>query len=254
MQRYGGTLVHHCRDEYGVLEIVEIHGIRSLHFGTSPRQSAMALDDPSRLELPYVRAMLSALVFLPDPKRALILGLGGGSLARFLLIEFPQCRVDAVELRPQVVELARNYFSLPKDPRLTIHLGDAAAYVQSGPADHRYDLILVDAYDHVGMDTNLNAPDFFAPCTQLLAAEGALAMNLWGTHRIALRDSTTLLKRYFEGRSFLLPVPNRGNIVGLGLNDPPTSAAWNRFRERSRELEIRLGVEFPYLLRRIKPL
>jgi spermidine synthase len=254
MQRYGGTLVHRCRDEYGVLEIVETHGIRSLHFGTSPRQSALDLDDPNRLELPYVRAMLSALAFLPEPGRVLILGLGGGSLARFLLREFPQCRVDAVELRPQVVELAQNYFSLPKDPRLTVHLGDATAYVHSPPHNFRYDLILVDAYDHVGMDPNINAADFFASCSRLLAAEGVLAMNLWGTHKIALRDSTELLKRYFEHRSFLLPVPNRGNIVGLGLNDALTSAGWIRFKERARELEIRLGIEFPYLLRRIKPL
>jgi len=254
MQRYGGTLIHHCRDEYGVLEIVETHGIRSLHFGTPPRQSALALDDPDHLELPYVRAMLSALVFHHDPRRALVMGLGGGTLARFLLSQFPQCRVDAVELRPRVVDLARTYFALPDDVRLSIHLGDATGYVQSPTSTDPYDLILVDAYDHVGMDPRLIAAEFFGPCTKLLAPAGVLAINLWGTHRIALRNSTELMKRYFERRSFLLPVPNRGNIVGLGLREPVTTEAWNRFRQRSRELEIRFGLEFPYLLRRIKVL
>lgn len=254
MQRYGGTLIHHCRDEYGVLEIVETHGIRSLHFGTPPRQSALALDDPDHLELPYVRAMLCALVFNREPQRVLILGLGGGSLARFLLTQLPHCRVEAVELRPRVVDLAQTYFALPADARLTIRVGDAASFVCSADKSSRYDLILVDAYDHIGMDPGLIAEEFFSACKELLAPMGVIAFNLWGTHRVALQNSTELLKRHFERRSFLLPVPNRGNIVGLGLSEPVTTEAWNRYRERSRELEVRFGLEFPYLLRRIKVL
>ena len=69
-RRHGGVLVHCQRDAEGLVEVVETHGVRSLHFGSSPRQSAMALDEPDRLELSYVRAMLAGLVYAPEPRRA----------------------------------------------------------------------------------------------------------------------------------------------------------------------------------------
>jgi len=254
MQRYGGTLIHHCRDEFGALEIVDVHGILSLHFGTPPKQSARALDDPDHVELPYIRAMLGGLAFGGDPQRVLILGLGGGTLASCLLGRFEHCRIDAVELRPQVVELAHRFFALPRDPRLTVHIGDAAAFVRSPQRAYRYDLILVDAYNQEGMDHGTLAAEFFESCGRLLSQVGVLVINLWGTHRVALHNSTELLRRFFPRRCRLLPVPNRGNIVGFGLPHELTMAGLDSVMLRARELEIRLGVELPSLLMRLKVL
>ena len=100
MEKYGGTLVHCQRDEQGLLEVVEAYGVRSLHFGSAARQSTMSLAEPERLEMPYLRAMLIGLAFVPAPCRCLILGLGGGSLARFLAHHLPSARIEVVELRP----------------------------------------------------------------------------------------------------------------------------------------------------------
>jgi spermidine synthase len=253
--RYGGNLIHHDRDAQGVLEVVEKDGVRSLHFGTASRQSAMSLSDPDRLELAYIRAMLSALLWVNEPEEVLILGLGGGSLSRFLLRQFPRCRLDVVELRLSVVNIARNYFHLPEMDRLSIHVGDAHAYVaRNATLDAgKYSLILVDAYDRQGMEPAINTEEFFQHCQSLLAPSGILSINLWGTHRASLHRSYALLKTYFPRKAYRLSVFNKGNIIGLGLGDEleniEDTSAWQR---RAMLLESRLDVEMRYFLQNFR--
>jgi spermidine synthase len=79
MQKYDGVLIHRTEDRDGIIEVVEGTTARSMRFGTSAKQSCMSLIDPNRLELPYIRAMLSCLLFNSDPQTVLIVGLGGGS-------------------------------------------------------------------------------------------------------------------------------------------------------------------------------
>jgi spermidine synthase len=256
MQRYGGELIYHGRDEDGALEVVDSYGIRALHFGTPPRQSALSLRNPSRLELAYIRAMLSPLPFIEEPRRVLLAGLGGGSLARFLLEEFPGCQVEAVERRAGVVAIAHDYFGLPRAERLRIHVADASQQLEtlSRHEPGTFDLILVDVYDHLGMDASVNAPTFLGACAELLSRQGALSMNLWGTHPVALRLSTALLKQFFPGRAFRLAVPNRGNVIGLGLGKAIDPANLRQRQFRARELEIRSGLEMSYFLRNLRPI
>jgi spermidine synthase len=125
MYKYEGRLIHESHDDDGIIEVIERNGVRSLHFGSYPRQSSMLLADPDRLELDYVRAMTSWLLFKPTlDDDALIVGLGGGSLTRHLLQNFPECRLKAVEYRKSVVKIARSYFGLPLDSRLKIIVDD----------------------------------------------------------------------------------------------------------------------------------
>ena len=256
MQRYGGELVYHGCDAHGVLEVVDTHGIRSLHFGTEPRQSALSLRYPNRLELAYLRAMFSALLFIDGPHRVLLIGLGGGSSARFLLEQFPNSTVDAIERRPAVVAVAHDYFGLPHDTRLSVHIGEASQLVaalarQQGEV---YDLILIDAFDHLGMDPSINALDFMAACVTLLHPRGVLDMNLWGSHPVSLKQSIALLKTCFPGKAFRLEVPNRGNVIGLGLGWETGMVKLKQLEPRARELEFGTGLELPYFLRKLRPI
>lgn len=58
-------------------------GIRYLDFDMHTIQSAMCLDDPFALDLAYTRKMTAFLLFNPEPREVLLLGLGGGSLAKY---------------------------------------------------------------------------------------------------------------------------------------------------------------------------
>jgi spermidine synthase len=250
MRKHGGVLVHCSRDDQGLLEIIDTDGVRTLHFGTTPKQSAMSLEDPDRLELPYVRAMLAGLLFTAEPRRVLLLGLGGGSLAKFLLRHFPDCRIDAVEARASVEVVARRFFGLPEDERLKIHIADGNEFVCSTP-DSRlesYDHILVDVFDQHGISASIQRHDFFACASRLLNAEGVFAINLWGSQPESLRQTIRLLKLYFAGGTLRLQVIGRGNVIGFGLGAEIRAVTKEKLRQRARILEQQLGIEFPRLL------
>src|SRR3954471_11878845 len=109
--------------------IAEEGGVRSLHIGGLAIQSAMRLSSPDELELHYTRAMMSFLLFSPQPEHILMIGLGGGSIAKFLHRRMPASRTTVVEIRREVATAARAYFSLPDDDdRLSVVIADGARY------------------------------------------------------------------------------------------------------------------------------
>lgn len=251
MRKYGGVIVHCRRDDIGLIEVVDTYGVRSLHFGTHPKQSAMSLAEPEKLELSYARAMLAGLLFKPEPRKVLLLGLGGGTLAKFLLNHFPECRIDAVEWRAAVAEIAYEYFGLPKDARLGVHVSDVNEFVcaEAERREEAYDYILVDVFDHQGLADAVNQQDFFSASRRLLHHEGILAINLWGTQTQSLRQSMSLLNLYFERRTMRLQVPGRGNVIGFGLGERVQCADMAGLKERAKTWELALGIEFPRFLR-----
>jgi spermidine synthase len=241
-------LVFSCRDDEGVVEVVDDVDSRALYFGTPARQSAMSREEPHRLVLSYTRAMLSGLLFTREPRSALVLGLGGGSLPRFLKHAFPACRIDVVERRATVVQVAREYFHLAPSPRLHIHVCDAEVFLRED-LDRTYDLVLVDLHDANGNAPLVTEAGFVASCARRLAARGVLATNVWtgptnGIPPSILRDHRAM----FERRHLVLPVRGKGNCILLGLSFGVASFARRHLDDKALDLQLRLGIEFPQLL------
>ncbi len=255
IQKYGGRLVYAMRDEMGLIEVVEAGGVRSLHFDSVARQSAMSLSQPDWVELSYVRGLLQTLLYVPAPRRVLMLGLGGGSLAKFLFQQYPDCLIEAVEYRSGVPPVAHRFFGLPVNPRIHIHLEDGRAYAvreaQSGLA--RFDHIYIDAFDCQGLAECVNRHDFFLACKKLLHPQGILAINLWGTQADSFRESRRLLNLYFPGRIFRLDVPGRGNVIAMTPGASWVSPKPHQISERARLLEIRTGIEYSRFHRLTRP-
>ncbi|GAB4299671.1 MAG: polyamine aminopropyltransferase [Thiohalomonadaceae bacterium] len=253
MYKYGGIVIHQDRDALGTLEVVEDGCRRSLHFGSEPKQSSMDLNDPLRLALSYTRAMLSALLFHPTPQRVLLLGLGGGSLAKFLLHHFPACRLDAVEYRALVHEVARRHFHLPDDPRLCVHIADAADFIRQADATHSdYDLILVDAFTADGVAKGTAGLAFFAACRTRLAGNGVLAANLWSADSLRLEDIISDLADTFDNRLLRLPVDGKANVIALTTRQGKPRRDLRRLGGEARALQQRLGIEFTVFLNRLR--
>jgi spermidine synthase len=61
----------------------------TLHFSVRGTQSQMDTRWPNALELEYTRMMMGFLLFKPAPARIAMLGLGGGSLAKFCRHHLP---------------------------------------------------------------------------------------------------------------------------------------------------------------------
>ncbi|MDO9105458.1 MAG: spermine synthase [Methylovulum sp.] len=256
MYRYNGVLVYESHDDDGILEIVERDGVRSLHFGTFPRQSSMSLSEPDKLELEYVRAMTSWFLFKDNlDDEALIIGLGGGSLTKHLLYHFPDCRLKVIEYRHSVVKIARSHFGLPLDARLKIIVDDGGTYLRqrADTSQERYSVLIVDAFDHEGMAESICNKDFFDACKSVLKNDGLLVINLWGGTGNPLFQQVALwLGQVFGWKILFLPVQGRGNIIGLAFNHAVPIYSMKALREHALALEQRFGIEFTTFLKDIK--
>ncbi|HYP68193.1 MAG TPA: methyltransferase domain-containing protein [Thiobacillaceae bacterium] len=202
----------HCNN---TVEVIEERGVRSLHLGTGAIQSSMRLSRPCDLELAYTRAMMAFLLFVPQPLDILMIGLGGGSLAKFIRKRRPEIRIRAVELNPQVVAAARNHFFLPPDDDcLQVWIEDGAVYVPAHPRSA--DVILLDGYDAGNQVEALATLDFYRACRRALKPGGALSVNLWGQDR-GFPDYISRLVDAFDGQVCSLPVQGKTNVVVLAL-------------------------------------
>lgn len=207
------------------VEVTETRGIRQLQLGTQAIQSSMRISRPWDLELAYTRAMMAFLLFKPGPAEVLMVGLGGGSLAKFIRKHRPETRITAVEISPQVVAAARSHFSLPADDEhLQVLVGDGAEYVpaHSGSAD----VILLDGFDAGNQVENLATLDFYQACRQALKPGGILVVNLWGRDPGFVTYFSRLVA-VFDGQVAWLPVMGKSNVIAFGIceNDGPARLA-----------------------------
>ena len=83
----------------------ETGNARALHFSLHETQSRMRLDDPDALDLAYTRTMMGFLLFHPDPRQIAMIGLGGGSLAKFCHRHLPRASIEVVEINGHILEL-----------------------------------------------------------------------------------------------------------------------------------------------------
>ena len=132
--------------------------------------------DPVTLFLPYSQLMVASLAWVPDAKRGLILGHGGGSLAKWLAHKWPQLELDVVEFDPTVVRMAETFFSYQAPPEHHVYVKDARAFLQA--TDRTYDLIWVDAFARHMVPFHLTTVEFFAELRSHLAPDGIVAVNL----------------------------------------------------------------------------
>lgn len=252
--RYGGRLLHHGHDEYGSVEVVDDGACRSLHFGSEPKQSAMLTANPHHLHLSYTRAMTAALLFHEQPRRILLVGLGGGSLAKFLLHHYPEAQIDAIELRETVVAAAQDFFGLPEDPRLHIEVADAAWFINHSDESRygEYDLIMVDAFVSMGISRSVIGCYFHDACRNRLSASGVMSMNLWSGDFITARELIEQIAESFDGRVLRLPVEGKENIIAIATMSGKPRQQLKQLPERAREMAERQGIEYPALLKALR--
>jgi spermidine synthase len=231
----------------GSVYVTERFGVRSLHIGSDTIQSSMRLLRPNDLELAYTRSMMAFLLFNETPRHVLMIGLGGGSLAKFIYHRMPETRLEVVEVNPRVLAIARSSFQVPPDDgRFTVHLGDGADWVaRPGPA---VDAIVVDGYDGASQVAELATPRFYETCRARLAAGGMLVVNLWGNDR-RFDEFLRRIESVFSAATLCLPAEKPGNVIVFGFRDSPGSVHWDALSRKAGALETRYGLEFGRFVR-----
>jgi len=254
MYKNDGLLVHQTQDQVGTIEVIDLEGVRALHFGSHSRQSTMLLADPNQLNSLYAQAMMGLLLFNDSPKDILMIGLGGGTITKYLLHQFNECKIKVIEYRSSVLKVARSHFELPFDPRLKVKIGCGGEYIssQSKLNEEKHDLIVIDAYDHQGMALEVSSENFFDGCRTLLKNDGLLAINLWGTNKELFQEVTWNMGRVFEWRILFLPVRKRGNIIGFAFRENAPKYSMKELRAKANQLEQQYHLEFPKFVKEFK--
>jgi spermidine synthase len=244
--------IHKAVADRASVDVSERDGVRSLHLGSDTVQSSMRLSAPNDLELPYTRSMMAFLLFHPEPKNVLMVGLGGGSLAKFVYHRLPNTRATALEISDQVVAIARSLFFLPPDDeRLSVQMEEGGQYVATHPACA--DVILSDGFDGETLAESLSTQLFFADCNRALTTNGVFAINLWGSDK----NFPTYLQRIsdsFDNLTLCLPSEKHGNIVVFGFKRSQGNPRWSDLLSRARDLEAQYGLDFPRFVDRLHDL
>lgn len=176
-----GTILYEADTPYH--HIVVMEGYDPLHGGEvrillldDNFHSAMDLDDPDRAVFTYTDYFHLAFLVNLDIRNALFIGGGGFTGPKAFLRAYPDVRVSVVEIDPEVIRVAREYFAVSDDPRLRIYSEDGRVYLHS--SDEKYDVIVLDAYSKTFVPFHLMTREFFEEVDRDLTDSGVLIMNL----------------------------------------------------------------------------
>ncbi|MBU0622762.1 MAG: fused MFS/spermidine synthase [Gammaproteobacteria bacterium] len=219
--------------EPGKPYLLENDGMLSLQFDALCLQSEMNIEDPDQLVFSYTRAMMSFLLFEPSPKRIAMIGLGGGSLAKYCYRYLPHAEIAVVEINPDVIAL-RSEFAIPADDaRFKVLLGDGAVFVKEH--GELFDVLMVDGFDTAGLPDTLCSQQFYDDCFASLADNGIMVANLWsndGRHgALASRIETS-----FAGRIVVVNADDTPNKIVLAFKNSELSLTPARIKQHVNAL------------------
>jgi spermidine synthase len=234
------------------IDISEEAGIRYLNFSADWVQGAMRVQRPNALELAYTREMMAGLLLRepPWPREALLIGLGAGSLAKFIYHNLPDTRITVVEIDPQVEIIARLHFKLPDDPkRMRVVIGDGADYMlKDGKA---FDYILVDGFDKRGSPGVLDTLPFYQACRARLTTNGLMAVNLLGRSR-GFQASKERIAAAFDGRSLVFPSCDSGNTIAFATGGDAVDVVLDELIGRANALKENSGLNLLSVIPRLQ--
>jgi spermidine synthase len=217
------------------VEVSEEDGVRSLHLGGDAIQSSIRLDRPDELALDYTRAMMAFLLFQPLPREALMIGLGGGSMARYIYQRMPGTRTTVVEINAKVLTAARSMFHFPADDaRLKVEIACGADYL-AGHAESA-DVLLVDGFDDGKQPAVLCTQAFYDAACAALRPGGVMAVNFMAQER-KLDAYMQRIEKSFDGCMASLHAEDRVNIIAFAFKRHPRQLAWAELKKRARQLK-----------------
>ena len=211
------TVIYEKASPYNTIIVTEDHkGLRTLLFERGGgRQSVVKPGDPDHLELPYARVALAGLALCEEPRRILVVGLGGGSLPMFLRKHYPAAAIDVAEIDPEVVDVAKQFFGFREDELTRAHVGDGRQFIEN--VRQGYDIIFLDAFGARDVPKHLTTQEFLLAVRRALVPSGVVVSNVWRPSANPLHDSMVRTHQEAFDELFILDVPGDVNNILLAL-------------------------------------
>ena len=146
---------------------IRIEGIDGFSF-------LMAGDVPHSVYPPTAGGYWKHLVSDVEPKKVLMLGIAGGTIARLILEKYPKAEITGVDYSPEILDWAKKYLKLD-EIRMDIKIADAFDYVLK--EEKKYDLIIVDLVDGYWYPIKVFSPSFVNELLRILNMGGQILIN-----------------------------------------------------------------------------
>ena len=198
--------------------IYETLSSKSMFFSLNDVQSKMHLLRPHDLQFEYTKIMMGFLLHNPAPCSIAMIGLGGGSLAKFCYRYLPQSSITVIEINPHVLA-HRTEFAIPADDgRFEVLLADGAVFMRE--TTRRFDIVLADGFDIGGLPERLSTNAFYGDCFNVLNLDGMFVANLHGCNRF-FDVFIDRIQTSFQGSLLTVEDPSATNRLAFAVKNAP---------------------------------
>ena len=211
------TVIYEKKSPYNNIIVTEDDaGMRVLRFERhGARQSIVKLGDPDYLGFAYTRSAFAGIALSDEPRRILIVGLGGGTMPMFLRKYYPDATIDAVDIDPDVVSVAKEYFGFREDERMRAHVADGRKFIED--AKDPYDVIFLDAFGTRNVPPSLTTVEFLRAVRRTVKPGGVVIGNIWGRPANPLYESMVRTYQEIFDELFIIEVQGTSNRILLAL-------------------------------------
>lgn len=172
-----GQVVEQTQTPYQDLEVIDRGETRTLFLGNQ-RHSAMDLTDPAGHVFEYTRYFHLPFLLSEEPAeidRVLFVG-GGGFTGPKAFLEQHDVTVDVVEVDPDVIDVAKEYFAVEETPEMRIYNQEGRQFLSD--TDRQYDVIVLDAYKKEEVPFQLTTQEFMRILEDRLTPSGMVVANV----------------------------------------------------------------------------
>ena len=182
------------------------------------RESAVDLNDPTRLVVPYTAAIASSAIFHSNAKRVLMIGLGGGGLNQFFEKAIPNATLETVELDPQVLALAQKYLGFKPSDRDKVDVLDGRMFLRHSKTV--YDWIILDAFRGGFVPPHLKTVEFYKLAQSHLTPDGLFVANVHTNSSLFAADIRTMHRVFPQLGMFDVPQTENAVLVAANFKSP----------------------------------
>ncbi len=247
-------VIHQERSLYRNILVEDKGDLRCLKFNvksSQTQQSCFLKSQPQQLVFNYTKLLMTSLLVMPEPKRILIIGLGGGTMSNTLAQLYPQSKIDNVEIDKAVIKVARDYFGFFENNQIKTYNQDGRIYIKRALLKkQQYDWIILDAFNGDYIPEHLMTKEFLQEAKTLLSENGVLSANTFSLSELYAHESSTY-KAVFgdfyqvsnQGNSNQIIIVNRNGFTANSLN-----------KNNIKEIDIKLqayGVDIYSLYQKI---
>ncbi|MBL4822733.1 MAG: fused MFS/spermidine synthase [Colwellia sp.] len=188
-------VIHQERSLYRNILVEDNGDLRCLKFNvraTKSQQSCLLKSQPQQLVFNYTKLLMASLLVMPEPKRILIIGLGGGTMSNTLAQLYPQSQIDNVEIDQAVIKVARDYFGFFENNKIKTYNQDGRIFIKRALLKkQQYDWIILDAFNGDYIPEHLMTKEFLQETKALLSKQGILSANTFSLSELYAHESAT---------------------------------------------------------------